>query len=72
MNSDPISDMLTRIRNATLARHKQVLIPSSHTKAAIAQVLRDEGFIQSFDVTKDVPQRVLAVGNPCRVVRKIG
>jgi small subunit ribosomal protein S8 len=48
--SDPIADMLTRIRNAATARHDAVLIPSSRTKVAIAQVLKDEGFIRDYNV----------------------
>jgi small subunit ribosomal protein S8 len=48
--SDPIADMLTRIRNAASARHDAVLIPASRTKVAIAKVLKDEGFIRDFNV----------------------
>ena len=46
----PISDMLTRIRNAVMVRHDTVSIPKSSTKAAIAQILKEEGFIESFDI----------------------
>jgi small subunit ribosomal protein S8 len=46
--SDPIADMLTRIRNASRARHEDVSVPSSRTKLAICQILRDEGFIEDF------------------------
>jgi len=53
--SDPIADMLTRIRNGTRARHTEILVPASRTKRAIAEILRDEGFIDSFDEIKDGP-----------------
>lgn len=46
--SDPIADMLTRIRNANANKHNNVLIPSSKTKTAIAQILKDEGYIVDF------------------------
>ena len=51
--SDPIADMLTRIRNATTAKHDTVDIPSSKMKLAIAQILLDEGYIRKFDVVDD-------------------
>ena len=51
--SDPIADMLTRIRNGSRARHTDVLIPASRTKLAIAEILRDEGFIEEFAEVKD-------------------
>ena len=47
--SDPIADMLTRIRNASNARHADVRVPASRVKTEIAQVLKDEGYIQSFE-----------------------
>ena len=47
--SDPIADMLTRIRNANSARHAEVRVPASHLKLEIARVLKAEGYIQSFD-----------------------
>ncbi len=47
---DPVSDMLTRIRNAQMARHRTVSMPSSKIKVAIASVLRDEGYIDNFTV----------------------
>ena len=46
--SDPIADMLTRIRNGSRARHTEILVPASRTKRAIAEILRDEGFIEDF------------------------
>lgn len=51
--SDPIADMLTRIRNGSRARHSDVLVPASRTKRAIAQILSDEGFIESFEDAQD-------------------
>jgi|SRR5579862_4646145 len=59
--SDPIADMLTRIRNGIQARHTQVEMPCSKMKVGIAQILKDEGYIKDFEVTKDVPQPVLRV-----------
>jgi len=61
MMSDPIADMLTRIRNATMVRHKQVVMPSSKLKVAIARILKEEGFIQNYQVTKDQPQPMLRI-----------
>ena len=57
--SDPIADMLTRIRNAQMALHAYVLIPSSKVKRAIAQILVDEGYIERFDVIGSGPQPTL-------------
>ena len=56
MVNDPIADMLTRIRNGLLVRHKQVVVPGSKILVAVARILKDEGFIKDFEVTKDVPQ----------------
>lgn len=61
MISDPIADMLTRIRNGLMARQKQVVMPGSKMKVAIARILKDEGYIRDFEVTKDVPQAQLRV-----------
>src|SRR5512141_3282472 len=61
MISDPIADMLTRIRNGLMARQKQVVMPGSQVKIAIARILRDEGYIRDFEVTKDAPQPQLRV-----------
>ena len=55
--SDPIADMLTRIRNASRARHTEVLVPASRTKLAIARILKDEGFIDDFQEAQDGPTR---------------
>ncbi len=51
--SDPIADMLTRIRNAVTSRHETVNIPASKTKVAIAKVLKQEGFIRDFEVVAE-------------------
>lgn len=61
--SDPIADMLTRIRNASNARHADVRVPASKLKAEIAQVLKDEGYIASFEVeqTPDAPGEALRI-----------
>ena len=51
--TDPIADMLTRIRNAGSARHETVDIPNSKMKKAIAEILLEEGYIKSFDIRED-------------------
>lgn len=51
--TDPIADMLTRIRNALIVRHATVDVPSSKIKKAIAQILLDEGFIKGFEIVKE-------------------
>ena len=61
MSTDPIADMLTRIRNSIAARHEWVLVPASKTKIALAKILQEEGYIESFEVTKDKPQPVIRV-----------
>ncbi|MCD6289393.1 MAG: 30S ribosomal protein S8 [Anaerolineae bacterium] len=61
MMMDPIADMLTRIRNAIMVRHRQVMMPSSKEKVAIARILKEEGFIQNFHVTRDQPQPQLRI-----------
>ena len=61
MWSDPIADMLTRIRNATHVRHKQVKMPSSRVKVGIAKVLKEEGYIEGFDTIEDAKQGILRV-----------
>jgi len=57
--TDPIADMLTRVRNASHARHEQVDIPASRVKEAIARILREEGFIQSYEHVAEGPQGIL-------------
>ena len=59
--TDPISDMLTRIRNATRVHKKTVAMPASKVKLAIAEVLRDEGYIDSFEEKGEIPRKVLKI-----------
>ena len=59
--TDPVADMLTRIRNANTAGHKSVEIPASKMKKAIAQILLDEGFIAGYEVVSDNAQGTIKV-----------
>jgi small subunit ribosomal protein S8 len=59
--NDPISDMLTRIRNGLTVRKPFVLVPSSKMKVAIAQILLEEGYIQGYEVTNERPQANIRV-----------
>lgn len=59
--TDPIADMLTRIRNAAKAKKREVNIPNSRTKVEIAKILKDEGYIRNFKVVDDPKQGVLNV-----------
>jgi small subunit ribosomal protein S8 len=59
--SDPIADMLTRLRNASMVRHSHVLIPASKLKIAIARILKEEGYILDYEVTEDRPQPVIRI-----------
>jgi small subunit ribosomal protein S8 len=59
--TDPIADLLTRIRNGAQARHEYVLVPASRLKLAILRILKDEGFIRDFELSKDSPQRIIRV-----------
>ncbi|MFO7743041.1 MAG: 30S ribosomal protein S8 [Anaerolineae bacterium] len=59
--TDPIADMLTRIRNALMAGHTRVTMPSSKMRAAIADILKEEGFIEDYHVTDDYPQPNLVI-----------
>ena len=59
--TDPIADMLTRIRNAGSARHETVDIPNSKMKKAIAEILLEEGYIKSFQLIDDCTQGVIRV-----------
>ena len=61
MTSDPIADMLTRIRNGLLARHASVQIPFSKIKVEIARILKEEGFIEDYTVTESKPGDLLEV-----------
>lgn len=60
--TDPIADMLTRIRNALVARHDAVVIPASNMKKAIAKILLDEGYIKSVDFIDDGLQGQIKIG----------
>lgn len=57
--TDPVADMLTRIRNAAAARHEHVRIPTSNLKRSIAEVLRSEGFISGYDEQSEGPRNYL-------------
>ncbi|MBQ0109910.1 MAG: 30S ribosomal protein S8 [Clostridiales bacterium] len=59
--TDVVADMLTRIRNANIAKHETVDIPASNMKKAIAQILLDEGYIKAYNVTEDNKQGVITV-----------
>ena len=59
--TDPIADMLTRIRNATSAKHETVDVPASNMKKSIAQILLDEGYIKSFQLIDDGTQGVIRI-----------
>lgn len=59
--TDPIADMLTRIRNANTVGHETVEIPASKMKKSIAQILKDEGYITDFEVIEDGKQGVIKV-----------
>jgi small subunit ribosomal protein S8 len=61
MRSDPIADLLTRIRNGSRAEHEKVDIPSSKLKVRVAEILKDEGFIKNFRVLDDTKQGMLRV-----------
>ena len=61
MRSDPVADLLTRIRNASRAEHEKVDIPASHLKVRIAELLKEEGFIKNFRVLEDDKQGTLRV-----------
>lgn len=60
--TDPIADMLTRIRNAIQVRHESVIIPASRMKVALARILKDEGFVEDYDVSRrDSPQGIIRI-----------
>ena len=59
--SDPIADMLTRIRNAIMAQHDFVLVPTSRMKLSITRILKEEGFISDYEVLRGKPQRVIKI-----------
>ena len=70
--TDPIADMLTRIRNAVSAKHTRVDMPASRIKADIARILQDEGYIQGFKVLDAPPGQTTAVSKVLRVFLKYG
>tara|TARA_Y100000817_G_C16703732_1_gene476065 strand:- start:282 stop:677 length:396 start_codon:yes stop_codon:yes gene_type:complete len=57
--TDPIADMLTRIRNAQLVHHEAIVLPSSKAKVSIAEILKSEGYIDEFEVAEEKPQNSL-------------
>ena len=59
--TDPVADMLTRIRNANSAKHETVDVPASNLKKAIAQILLDEGYIKSFELVDNGNQGVIRI-----------
>lgn len=61
VTTDPIADMLTRIRNANTAGHETVDIPASKMKKSIADILKEEGFIRSFEMVSEGPQGTLRI-----------
>jgi small subunit ribosomal protein S8 len=61
MITDPIADMLTRIRNALMARHDFTDVPASKLKIAVAEVLKKEGYIAGYEVRGDGPRKVLRI-----------
>lgn len=61
VTTDPIGDMLTRIRNANIARHETTDIPASKIKREIARILKDEGFIKSYEFINDAKQGVIRI-----------
>ena len=59
--TDPIADMLTRIRNANMAKHDSVEIPASNIKKSLTEILKQEGFIRDYEVTEDSKQGVIKI-----------
>jgi small subunit ribosomal protein S8 len=59
--SDSIADMLTRIRNAVMARHDSVLVPASRMKLSIARILKEENFISDYEVLRGKPHRLIKI-----------
>jgi len=70
--TDPIADMLTRIRNAVVAKHTRVDMPSSRIKADIARILQDEGYIQGFKLLDDAAEKTTAATKTLRLFLKYG
>ena len=61
MTSDPIADMLTRVRNAIAARHPKVDVPASKVKAEIARILKEEGYITNFKVAEEGAKKTIKI-----------
>ncbi|MDQ3929726.1 MAG: 30S ribosomal protein S8 [Chloroflexota bacterium] len=59
--TDPIADMLTRVRNASMARHQSVIIPASGMKMELARILKEEGYIKDYDVPPEMGGRMFRV-----------
>ena len=59
--TDPVADMLTRIRNANTAKHESVDVPASNLKKAIAQILLDEGYIKAYEIGDDGTQGIIRI-----------
>jgi small subunit ribosomal protein S8 len=59
MTNDPIADMLARLQNAAAIKHQQVIMPASKLRVAVARILKDEGYIEKLEVSKDKPQAML-------------
>ena len=59
--TDPVADMLTRIRNANTAKHESVDVPASNLKTAIAKILLDEGYIKSYEIVEDGTQGIIRI-----------
>jgi len=61
MMTDPVADMLTRVRNASMAKHVSTIVPASRLKQHIAQILKDEGYIKDFEVASDAIRGTLKI-----------
>src|SRR5512136_1202015 len=59
--TDPVADMLTRVRNGVRSRHPFVLVPGSRLKIGIARILKEEGYIKDFEIVRDNPQRTIKI-----------
>lgn len=61
MMTDPIADMLVRIKNAIMAKHKEVRIPHSKMKEKITKILKEEGFINDYEVVGEIPKKEIVI-----------
>ncbi len=61
MVTDPIADLLTRVRNAAMAHHDNVMVPASKMKLAVAKILKEEGFIADYSIVKSEPQKQIKI-----------